>query len=300
MADLYPIPNYAKYQISRHGQVYSLIRNKYRKPQVSTPGYLYYNLSNDDGKIRHEFLHRLIGTVFIPNPENKPCINHKDGNKLNNNLDNLEWVTYKENSEHAVKTGLHHHTAVNQYDKSGRFIQSFRSIKNASGKTNTSPFCISGCCTGTYKTAGGFVWKYSSKSKKEDISVDLKYKQRKKVAQYTLSGNLVDVYHSVEEASRTVDGTSQNIGYVATNGGHSKNFQWVYVNNNYVLSMITPFVSTRTGKCVRAYKDGELLKTFDTVKEAALFFKRDPTNISKYIRKIRNDPGGLVWKYGQV
>jgi len=51
-------------------------------------------------------LHRLIAMAFIPNPENKPCINHKDGNKLNNSLDNLEWCTRAENNQHAFRNGL--------------------------------------------------------------------------------------------------------------------------------------------------------------------------------------------------
>ena len=51
-------------------------------------------------------VHRLVANAFIPNPENKRCINHKDGNKKNNNINNLEWVSYSENMKHAYRTGL--------------------------------------------------------------------------------------------------------------------------------------------------------------------------------------------------
>jgi hypothetical protein len=59
-----------------------------------------------DGKIYYCLVHRLVGKAFIPNPENKRTINHKDGNRLNNVLYNIEWATYKENNNHAFDTGL--------------------------------------------------------------------------------------------------------------------------------------------------------------------------------------------------
>jgi hypothetical protein len=59
-----------------------------------------------ESKYKSFRIHRLIAIAFIPNPDNKPCVNHLDGNKLNNNIDNLEWCTHSENNKHALKTGL--------------------------------------------------------------------------------------------------------------------------------------------------------------------------------------------------
>ncbi len=91
-------PNYA---ITEQGEVYNSKTKKYLKASLHNAGYLTVYV---DGKNR--LLHRLLAEVFIPNPDNLPCVNHKDGNKLNNDLNNLEWCTYGENNKHAYKTGL--------------------------------------------------------------------------------------------------------------------------------------------------------------------------------------------------
>ena len=81
-------------------------RSKVLKPKTTWDGYLETTLIGDNGKYKCIRTHRLVAIHFIPNPDNKPEVNHKDGNKFNNRADNLEWVTSSENQLHAYRTGL--------------------------------------------------------------------------------------------------------------------------------------------------------------------------------------------------
>lgn len=97
------------YKVSNEGVLVSTPRKGTKggvvKPCNVHGGYLMYRLCKK-GKIHRELAHRLLANHFIPNLENKPYINHIDGNPINNTLDNLEWVTQKENVQHAIKMGL--------------------------------------------------------------------------------------------------------------------------------------------------------------------------------------------------
>lgn len=105
------ISEFPNYEVSNYGRVRnwkgyikSLKHDRYGYPTVD----LYNN-----SKRTEKLVHRLVANAFIPNPENKPTVNHIDGDKMNNKIDNLEWNTHKENMQHAVRTGLWHYTYHN-------------------------------------------------------------------------------------------------------------------------------------------------------------------------------------------
>lgn len=107
--EIFKIPGCDCNYITKCGKVYSDKRGKMRELKqtvqwqyLSVPVWI-------DGKSTRRHVHRLLALTFIPNPEGKEEVNHKDGDKLNNHLSNLEWVTKKENARHAQETGLSHH-----------------------------------------------------------------------------------------------------------------------------------------------------------------------------------------------
>lgn len=103
--------NITDYLVTIYGNIISLKNNMYRilSPSISKKGYCYVCLKTKDGSNTYR-VHRLVANAFISNPNNKPEVNHIDGNKLNNNVYNLEWVTHDENMKHASKSNLMAHT----------------------------------------------------------------------------------------------------------------------------------------------------------------------------------------------
>lgn len=154
------------YQVSNTGEIKSLINNLIKKHKNDKDGYCLITL-HCNGERKGYSIHRLVANAFIENLNNKPQLNHKDGNKRNNNVSNLEWCTAKENTHHAIKTGLMKNILsqpprkVIQLGKDGNMISSYTSIKEAENKLGLSCGNICKVCKGINKTAGGFKWRYA-------------------------------------------------------------------------------------------------------------------------------------------
>lgn len=159
--------DYPNYAIKYDGSVKNITSGRVLKPSIGKRGYVVFNLMHKDGRRRLVTLHRLIAMTFIPNPLNLPEVNHIDGDKTNYNINNLEWVTTRDNNIHARKTGLRKSNGdkpVVQI-KDGEIINEFQSISAASRETGIPISNISNVCRGGDKythrlTAGGYVWKW--------------------------------------------------------------------------------------------------------------------------------------------
>ena len=153
------------YQISNLGRVktlkpgYNKIKTNIKTPRKCHDGYYRISLYKNK-KIKTYHIHKLVALHFIPNVNNYSCINHKDENKLNNNVNNLEWCTKRYNNIYSINKRKKYKKGVLQYDKNNNFIKEWSSMTEASRKLNISRNSIFRCCNNTQKSAGNFIWKY--------------------------------------------------------------------------------------------------------------------------------------------
>lgn len=170
-----------EYQINQFGEIRTLKDSpklkKYDvlKPQISKRNGYVYQMLYKNGKEKLLRVHRLVAMAFLPNPNNLPQVNHKDGNKQNNSVDNLEWCEQSDNMKHAYKNGLqipseNQRKAIINTNKlkqkkvcqikDGEIINTFSGISEASRQTKISISCISRCCNLKRKSTNGYKWRF--------------------------------------------------------------------------------------------------------------------------------------------
>lgn len=172
------IPDFELYEVSNMGRVRSSQFKTGKKIIRGTNnglGYSKVQIMNEHIK-KFEYIHRLVAKLFIPNPFNKPCVNHIDNNPGNNRVDNLEWCTKQENSDWMVSQGrnkrttewlnnLHQSQEVSYKPIIGRNLLTgdeiyFRNL-NSVKKFGFQPSCVCNCCKGIRETHKGYEWRYA-------------------------------------------------------------------------------------------------------------------------------------------
>lgn len=177
----------SNYKISNMGNIYNKESGKILKGSCNR-GYKCCTLTSDDGKRQHIRVHILVAQEFLPNPDNKPVVNHIDENKMNARLDNLEWVTHKENSNHGScqdRGAKHRKKPVNEYDLEGHYIRTWKSASDIGkytsdvlGLRTRSGSGIQKMCGGTLKRGSVYnrQWRYYTGDCKDISPVEYKRK----------------------------------------------------------------------------------------------------------------------------
>ena len=181
------IPNWNLYEVSNLGRIRSKERTMRKHNPYSRKAKLlklikdkhgYYTVwLKQDGKRKNWKVHRLVALCFIPNPQNKPFINHKDNNPSNNNVDNLEWVTPKENTKWAIDQGRMKRTDKWLSNLHKALEPSYKPVKATNIKTGETlyfknlnqvkemgfqPSCVCNCCKHIRKKHKGYTWEYAT------------------------------------------------------------------------------------------------------------------------------------------
>ena len=141
------------------GKVWSYRRKKFLVPRKGSNGYLQVGLWKN-GKGKNHYMHRLVAEAYIPNPENLPQINHRDENKTNNCLQNLEWCDHKYNINYGTrneKISNSNKKPILQFDLNGNFIKEWKSATDVGREVRDN---IRHCLKGRTKLAYGYIWKF--------------------------------------------------------------------------------------------------------------------------------------------
>ena len=157
------VPGYEDYYaVSDRGGVYSFRKKRELKPKVDRYGYEVVTLTVH-GYSKCFTVHRLVALAFIPNPCNKPTVNHKDENKRNNAVSNLEWATHKENDNHGTRNRRMAKSKCRRpvigifSDGSAKTFDGVKAASDASGIAHSQ---IAKCCKGIIKQTHNIEWRY--------------------------------------------------------------------------------------------------------------------------------------------
>lgn len=204
------IENFPDYEVSNYGNVRSYKRIRGMEiphmmfPHPNRYGYQCITLVNSDNKRCLVTVHRLVAIAFLANPNNLPCVNHKDENKANNNVINLEWCTQQYNVNYgsgklrlsiANTNNPAYSKQIYQFDFNGRFIQSYVSAAEAARQTGLKLSTISKAAAHNNKYAGNWLWSYD---REYNFKMEIEYIGRlhywwncQNINQYDKRGNFI-------------------------------------------------------------------------------------------------------------
>jgi len=232
------IPYLEGFTVTSFGRVYNRRTGLLRKLNIMEMGYYAIRIRGNNYYIAH-----LVADTFLAEskPKENPIVNHKDGNKLNNRLENLEWLTQLENIQHAIRTGLIKTKPLAVYDNTGILaVFPYANIVKKELKVKTD---IQKICLGGRKTALGHKWKYITKEEYDeykvkpiDITFIVNPQGKKKVGKYDIDLNLIETFESATTAARSCDILSFRTFY---DNMVYKGYIWKFIEDESIKRVIT-------------------------------------------------------------
>ena len=229
-------PDLKNYMISRDGRVFNSKGEE--KTLILTNGYNFVIIKKKSFSV-----HRLVALTYIKNPNNYPVVNHIDENKLNNKVDNLEWVTQQENCNAHTKK-ISHERKVIQKDLNGNVIRVHNSVTEAGTSIGLTRHAINKVCLGINQTSGGFKWEYENPEHYHKDDIDLT--NAKSIKDYENYYIFPDskIYNNQRKSFMKDCINAHGSHYITLSSGEGK-------NNKYVHNLVATYFIENPQKCTR-------------------------------------------------
>jgi hypothetical protein len=306
-----------KYYVSDYGRV----KNNDRLLKTSLNGG--YLNTNVNGSLQKN--HILVAKTFIPNPNNYPVVNHKDGDKENNHVSNLEWTTIKGNVDHAVLNGLNSsHTKVVHYDDNNKIIKIYLNCADAARELNVGKTSINKCCKGTLRTCGVKKLKFKYLDDKDDIinmKINIEQKEiiikpevkliNRQIVHYE-GNDIIKIYDTAADVARELKLNPPSIGECCKGIRKScgkKHFKYLNEQDDLINMKISiQEQDTKSPKIIPPAllyrkiavhnKKGELLEICDSKAEVVRKYKVNIDTVTKHcLNKVKYSNIEYVFSY---